>query len=143
MNRNGARVLIISYGVGVNTARRAQHELLLNEDNDIGDVLVLDTPYLSDVAKQLRTLLDEHRDEVDCIVFADICKEGQNPLNGLISKLQRQSILQSFEWMSSAALFTYNPLGKDLTFLSKEDVVDAVHSAVRNHRRTKGVAHKK
>lgn len=131
--RDGARVLIICYGVGVNTARQAQSALV--ESEGIGDVLVMDSPYLSDIPKQMKTLLDEHRDEVDCIVFADMCKEGQNPLNGMTSKLQRQCILQSFEWMSCAALNTYNPLGKDLTFLSKQDIIEAVQCAVQNHRK--------
>ncbi len=137
--KEGLNVVVITYGLGVNAARQAQHQLLASPDgsSDIADILVVDTPYLSDVPKQLTTLLSRHHQEIDGVVFADICKEGQNPLNGIIAKLQQHGILQLFSWLSVAAQFTYNPLGKDLTFLSKDDVVECIQEMARNHRKEK------
>ena len=127
-NNNTGVVLIVSYGLGVNIAREAQKELQL--EYGYSNVIVVDTPYLSDVPKEftqfLKQIVNEYGNNAK-IVFADICKEGQNPFNGYISKLQNSGLLSKFgHWLSVAAQYTYNPLGQDLTFLNKQDVVDTV-----------------
>jgi len=133
---DGIRVAIVTYGLGVNAARQAQHELMTvvkDDVNNIANVMVIDTPYLSDIPAQLKYFLQNYGSRIDCLVFADMCKEGQNPLNGSIAKLQNQNILQRFCWASCAAQFTYNPLGKDLTFLSKNDVIECVQRVVKQY----------
>ena len=134
--KDGLNIIIITYGLGVNISRQAQNELLSdnNNNNNINDILVIDTPYLNDICNQLRILLlkNDIINNIDCILFADMCKEGQNPLNGIIIKLQQENILKNYLWLSCAAQFTYNPLGKDLTFLSKNDIIHAVKRLIKD-----------
>ena len=61
----------------------------------------------------------------DAVVFADPCKPGQCPLMRIVSELQETGALPR-RWRLAAAQPTYNPLGRDLTFLSADDVADAV-----------------
>eukprot|EP01083_Nonionella_stella_P209851 760312_1 len=123
-------VAIITYGLGVNVSKQAQNEI--NHDL-INQIVVIDVPYLSDVPNQLSVLLTNNKEQIDCIVFSDMCKEGQNPLNGIIAKLQQRNILQHFSWLSVAAQYTYNPLGRDLTFLSCQDILDTTQTLIQNH----------
>ena len=144
--KNGLNILIVSYGMGVNASRQAQKELLdgsetgLNKNGEICDIFVIDCPYLSDVPKQLRLLFEndlrngKDRKEIDLVLFTDMCKEGQNPLNAMANKLQNCNVLQKYEWLSIAAQYTYNPLGKDLTFLSKDDIVETALKLIRNYK---------
>ena len=61
----------------------------------------------------------------DAVVFADPCKPNQCPLMRVVSELQETGALPR-RWRLAAAQPTYNPLGRDLTFLSAEDVAEAV-----------------
>ena len=141
--KDGMNILIVTYGLGVNVSRQAQKELMA-QNEDISDVLVVDVPYLSDIPNQLKSLIDQDakKKQIDCILFSDMCKEGQNPLNGMIAKLQQQNILQKYCWMSVAAQYTYNPLGKSLTFLSKEDVLEAASKLIENYKESNTIEKK-
>ena len=61
----------------------------------------------------------------DAVVFADTCKPAQCPLMRVVSELQETGTLPR-RWRLAAAQPTYNPLGRDLTFLSADDVAEAV-----------------
>ena len=53
------------------------------------------------------------------------CKPNQCPLMRVVSELQETGALPR-RWRLAAAQPTYNPLGRDLTFLSADDVAEAV-----------------
>ena len=108
---------IVSYGNGVVTALRAG-ELL--QKNHALAVTVIDSPYLSSPSTGLITALKDF----DSVVFADVCKMGQNPLSGILTQLQALGALPS-RWLCVAAQPTYNPLGTTLTFTSEEDIMQA------------------
>ena len=61
----------------------------------------------------------------DAVVFADPCKPNQCPLMRVVLELQETGALPR-RWRLAAAQPTYNPLGRDLTFLSADDVAEAV-----------------
>ena len=63
----------------------------------------------------------------DAVVFADPCKPAQCPLMRVVSELQETGTLPR-RWRLAAAQPTYNPLGRDLTFLSADDVAEAVRN---------------
>lgn len=110
-----SRRAIVTYGNGVVTALQAREEL-----PDPKAVLVIDSPYLSSTPAGLRAALRN----VDEVVFADVCKQGQHPLAGIITELQADGDLPA-TWTCVAALATYNPLGSTMTFTSKDDIVRA------------------
>jgi hypothetical protein len=56
---------------------------------------------------------------------SDICKQGQNPYSGMVTELQSGGNLPP-SWECVAAPRTYNPLGNMVTFLSVDDIVQAV-----------------
>ena len=118
-----ADVVVVTYGDGVMTALRAAREL--SEVHGLR-VSVVDTPCLSQVPAQLREMLQ--RRAFPRVVFADICKQGQQPLGSTILALQAEDLLpaSSRDWASVAAANTYNPLGTTLTFLKEADVAGAV-----------------
>ncbi|KNC70674.1 hypothetical protein SARC_16800, partial [Sphaeroforma arctica JP610] len=60
----------------------------------------------------------------EAVVFADVCKHGQQPLGGFITSLHAEGLLPS-RWQSVAAMNTYNPLGSTLTFTSRNDIIVA------------------
>jgi len=125
-------VCIVTYGLGVTLARQAQK--VLCKEHGYDNVIIIDTPCLSSVPKKLKKLLEsvtapEKRKNFRYqIVFADICKEMSAPLNNFAIKLQNDNLLQHFEWKSIAALQTYNLLGKEVSFLSREEIVSTVLS---------------
>lgn len=119
---DGNDLLIVTYGNGVPTALAAQKKL---QEHGVKGVVVADSPYLSDVPKQLAALIPAFK----AVVFADVCKQGQHPHAGYVVKLQEDGILPS-RWRSVAAAPTYNPLGTTLTFLSQDDVVSAAAAIV-------------
>ena len=112
------RLAIVTYGNGVVTSLQAQK--LLEDNHGIDDVVVIDSPYLSTPPAQLRELLPGF----DAVVFADVCKDGQHPFAGFITKLHSWGELPA-AWRCVAAQPTYNPLGHRLTFVSADDIVGA------------------
>ena len=48
--------------------------------------------------------------QLDAVVFADVCKQGQHPLAGIVCELQQDGALPR-HWQCVAAVPTYNPLG--------------------------------
>jgi pyruvate/2-oxoglutarate/acetoin dehydrogenase E1 component len=119
--------LIVTYGSGVPVALQAQR--LLAADAGIA-VDVVDCPLLSTCPKGLEDLL--RAKHYRRIIFADICKEGQNPLASHMSHLLNENIIEQGAGTRSSvvrcvtAQRTYNPLGTILTFLSRDDMIDAV-----------------
>eukprot|EP01125_Pyxidicula_operculata_P010749 TRINITY_DN3538_c0_g1_i1.p1 TRINITY_DN3538_c0_g1~~TRINITY_DN3538_c0_g1_i1.p1 ORF type:complete len:755 (-),score=141.84 TRINITY_DN3538_c0_g1_i1:181-2445(-) len=109
-------LVIVSYGNGVVTALLAQKELQSKGIN----VTVIDSPCLSRIPQMLKDALPKF----ERVVFADVCKTGQHPFGGMITSLQSEGILPT-KWQCVTAQPTYNPLGNTITFLSKEDIVNA------------------
>lgn len=114
--------IVVSYGNGVATARELQQTL--KELN----FAVVDCPYLSDTPKGLSLFLEQH--STIPVVFADVCKEGANPMSAMIIDLNKQSLLPR-QWTSVAAAKTYNPLGSLVTFLSAEDIQNAMYKLIQ------------
>jgi len=113
VHRAGGRVAIVTYGNGVRTALRAARSLDVPVD-------VVDSPYLSSVSRGLREAVAEY----EAVVFADVCKQGQGPLASHATHLHSEGALKA--WNLVAAQRTYNPLGSTLTFLSEDDIREAV-----------------
>ena len=116
---------VVTYGDGVITALQAKAEL---EDEGIasGGITVIDCPLLSRVPTGLTAALADH--PFERVVFADICKQGQNPLNNTALQLRASGALSTEHWEVVSASPTYNPLGSTVTFLSVEDVIESVKS---------------
>lgn len=114
----GGNLAIVSYGNGVPTALIAQRHL--QHQLGMTGIMVIDAPYLSSLPRDLEALLSSF----DAVVFADVCKFGQHPHAGWVTKLQADGILPQ-KWRSVAAARTYNPLGRAVTFLSEDDIVRA------------------
>ena len=112
-------VLIVTFGNGVVAVLQAINDMKYSRY--FGVVDVVDCPLLSAIPEGLRTIVDEYSH----ILFADVCKEGQNPLSAMAVQLQSERLL-SLNWKLIAAVKTYNPLGSTTTFLSKEDIIDAL-----------------
>ena len=119
----GRGVGIVTYGNGVVTALQAKH--VLENELNVKGVTVIDSPYLSDVPSGLRDIVPSF----ETLVFADVCKQGQQPLAGHITTLQNEGRLPA-RWRSVAASRTYNPLGTTLTFTSRDDIIGAVLDAI-------------
>jgi hypothetical protein len=117
------RVAIISYGNGVPTALIAQRAL--ESSNPKIHVSIVDCPYLSAVPGKLEDFLLQHNHDV--VIFADVCKEGAGmPLAGHAIGLQKKGALSNKQWCVVGAAPTYNPLGCTITFLSADDIIQAV-----------------
>ncbi len=120
------KVAIVSYGNGVPTSLLAM-EILENQGLD---VTVVDCPYLSAVPRQLTDLFSG-KEVFDAVVFADVCKQGSSmPLSNHSISLHHQRLLPS-AWTLIGASPTFNPLSRTLTFLTTEDIVDAVTTLVK------------
>lgn len=119
---SGRDACIVAYGNTVPESLIAAKQL---QDEHGLSVSVIDTPYLSSVPQGLRDELKKHK----AVVFADPCKQGQNPLANYITTLQALGELPA-AWQSVAAVPTYNPLGTTLTFTNSDDITWAVHSAL-------------
>lgn len=120
-SRDVKRLAIVSYGNGVCTSLLAAKELMSEFD-----VTVIDCPYLSAPPKQLVDLTTSGK--FDCVVFADVCKQGSGmPLGGHAISLQNQGALK-MPWRVVGAAPTYNPLSRTITFLSVEDIVSSARS---------------
>ena len=110
------RVACVTWGTGVVAALRARRLL------DDGIALdIFEQPCLTWSVEGLAAALAPY----DAVVFADPCKPNQCPLMRVVSELQETGALPR-RWRLAAAQPTYNPLGRDLTFLSAEDVAEAV-----------------
>lgn len=120
--------VVVTYGNGVPTALLAQ--AALNTDTiSQNNVTVIDCPYISNVPQELSSYIQNNGKDIDMLVFADVCKEGAGmPLAGHAMTLQGSGALDSIKWKVIGAAPTYNPLGSTVTFLSKEDIVNAVES---------------
>eukprot|EP00591_Stephanopyxis_turris_P010386 CAMPEP_0195522446 /NCGR_PEP_ID=MMETSP0794_2-20130614/20624_1 /TAXON_ID=515487 /ORGANISM="Stephanopyxis turris, Strain CCMP 815" /LENGTH=822 /DNA_ID=CAMNT_0040652207 /DNA_START=461 /DNA_END=2929 /DNA_ORIENTATION=+ len=119
------KVAIVSYGNGVVTSLRARKQLLDSSGGERQpiDIDVIDCPYISHVPNGLREIIPNY----DHVIFADICKEGSNPMSAMVARLQKMACLPK-SWQCVAAPTTYNPLGNDtLTFLNEEDIIEAYH----------------
>ncbi|GMH98602.1 hypothetical protein TrVE_jg11933 [Triparma verrucosa] len=119
------KIAVVSYGNGVVTSLQAREELSaeLKEDVDVIDCMLL-----SEAPDGLKEELQMY----DKVVFADICKEGQNPFSGMLPTLNRTvdkggAELSKKQWSLIAACKTYNPLGNLVTFLNVEDVKAAIN----------------
>ena len=146
LNMSKIKVIVVSYGNGLPTSLIAMNNLIEKGEFTPEEVLIVDSPYLSRPPKQLELLLHEIKENnattstttttSTAVVFADICKEGPGmPFSSFIVKLQSIGILPP-QWRAIGAQNTYNPLGKLLTFLSPEDVENAV-LAVTNKKEKK------
>lgn len=117
--KKSVRLAIVTYGNGVWTAISAMKRLAAE---GLG-VTVVDSPYLSRPPAQLETLLAEKDNGFDCVLFADVCKQGSGmPLTGIAVALHNSGHLNR-PWRAIGAAPTYNPLGRTLTFLSVEDIL--------------------
>lgn len=112
-------VLVVTYGNGVPTALSVQESASYA-------VTVLDVPYLSGVGNSLRDAVQQF----DRVVFADVCKFGQHPQASMVAQLQNDGLLPP-KWCSIGACPTYNPLGQMLTFLSAEDIKNAIEKVMK------------
>ena len=112
-----AELAIVSYGNGVPTALQAKNRLA--EEHKL-NATVIDSPYLSSVPEGLRNALQSF----DAVVFADVCKQGGNPLSSFVTQLHSEGYLPK-RWQVVSAMDCYNPLACTLTFLSENDIVEA------------------
>ena len=115
---SGTSLGIVTYGNGVLTALHARE--YLKDEYGLNDVVIIDSPYLNAATNGLRHAVKE----LDTVVFADVCKQGQHPLAAIACELQNDGVLPS-KWQCVAATPTYNPLGSTVTFTSVEDVIEA------------------
>lgn len=118
------RLAIVAYGNTVISALQAQK--ILQEELNISGVSVIDSPYLSEVPQTLKAILPKF----SSVVFADDCKEGQQPFASAVCSLQNEGILPA-KWRCISAQKTYNPLGSTLTFTSTKDIVEAALTLVK------------
>jgi len=104
---------VVTYGNGVVEAFKARE--------DGADFTIIDCPLLSAVPKSLD--LSQYEE----VIFFDNCKEGQNPLAGLLWKMQShcpERLPANGRWRCIAAPNTYNPLGQLSTFITKSELMD-------------------
>lgn len=129
VNDEDANILIVTYGNGVPTALEAMKSLAVRSELSTVKAFVADCPYLTSPPAELVQLVrDKHFKH---ILFADVCKQGAGmPLAGHTVALQNTGLLP-VSWRVIGAQPTYNPLGQLLTFLSPEDVVEAVENLVK------------
>jgi len=113
-------MLLVSYGNGIPTSILARRQLKDMDAFKDKRVAVVDCPLLSATPQALEHLLEKS----NAVVFADVCKEGQHPFAGFISRAQSSGVLPT-KWRCAAAQPTFNPLGRTLTFLSEGDVIEA------------------
>jgi len=127
-------VVIVSYGNGIPTALRAAESLMAQSKGKNGkkysNVVVVDSPYLSAAPAELTSYLLSDCTAKAKVVFADICKQKLGPLSGISVQLHNEQVLKKKKWALVGATDTYNPLGNLLTFLSEDDIVEAVEQVV-------------
>ena len=116
------KVAVVTYGNGVVTSLQAREKCPTPNNIDVLDCMLL-SECPDGLVEELRGY--------ERVVFADICKEGQNPLSGMLGKLneteERGGVdLGKKTWCLRTAQRTYNPLGTTLTFLNVEDVMSGI-----------------
>ena len=88
---------------------------------------ILEVPCVSEVPPTLASTLSQLNGGGGAVLFADVCKAQQAPLNHFAVRLQAEGTLSTRgagkDWSLVAAPQTYNPLGTTVTFLSPEDIV--------------------
>ncbi|MDP2434318.1 MAG: thiamine pyrophosphate-dependent enzyme [archaeon] len=120
-------VAIVTYGNGVVTALQARKTLVDANPEFKDRITIVDTPCLSQVPRHLTNCLGGYQH----VLFADVCKQGQNPFGNFITSLQSSKSLPP-HWQCVAACPTYNPLGSVITFLNVEDIIDGIHKVLRS-----------
>ena len=121
---------IVTYGNGVVAARRTQESLKASHGANVG---ILEVPCVSQVPLEaLATAIDEVGGGAETpqpILFADVCKAQQAPLNHFAVELSNAGVVgKGRDWSLVAAPQTYNPLGSTATFLNESDVTEAARS---------------
>jgi len=128
LNLKKVSLIIVSYGNGLPTSLIAMNNLVEKGVVAANEVLVVDSPYLTRPPQELEALLLEAQGgkHAPAVVFADICKEGPAmPFASFVVSLQKSGALPA-TWRAIGATNTYNPLGQLLTFLSPDDIEQAV-----------------
>lgn len=123
------QIVLVSYGNGIPTSLQAQ--AALKEAYAGHDVVVIDTPCISQTPAQLKKYLQDNHKNIDAVVFADVCKyTPAMPLAKMAVDLQNDGLYEkkghAIKWKVIGAAPTYNPLGSYLTFLSVQDINNAV-----------------
>eukprot|EP00934_Nitzschia_sp_Nitz4_P004421 Nitzschia sp. Nitz4//scaffold118_size93875//46013//48415//NITZ4_004789-RA/size93875-processed-gene-0.61-mRNA-1//-1//CDS//3329533727//4411//frame0 len=122
-NKN-ASFAIVTFGNGVVTSLQARKDLIEQGVWKDGDCHIIDCPCLSHVPKGLTEQL--RKQKYEHVLFADICKQGPGSvLATMIPELHQQGCLPS-SWSVVGAPRTYNPLGSTVTFLNREQIIEAV-----------------
>jgi len=111
----GVQVAVVTYGNGVPKALQARAASGLAFD-------VIDSPLLS---RPPTALMDVLRGGYDTLLLVDPCREGAGPLPHFVAPLQAASALPP-TWRLLTATATYNPLGRTVTFVSCEDIIDSL-----------------
>lgn len=125
-------LLVVTYGNGVPIVLLLQAEMQQALQFD-----VCDCPLLSTAPLGLTNLCKEY----DCVLFADVCKEGQNPLAShmvaVMNAQQDENVAAPAKKRKAttmkciAAQRTYNPLGTVLSFLNRNDMEAGIRSLLR------------
>jgi len=125
------QIVIISAGNGLATSLLARKQLQSQAKYADYDIVVIDSPCLSQTPQELVQYFTQHKEKIGAVVFADICKYGPGmSMTVRLSDLQSRNLLHNNKWRVIGASPTYNPLGTYLTFLSTNDVVEAVEQLV-------------
>lgn len=120
------QLVIVSYGNGILTALQARKELQQQLPNL--SITIIDSPCLSQTPSQLRAYFDAKKENINYLLFADVCKQAPGmPMAMRLLDLQQGKHLQNVQqWQVIGATNTYNPLGTYLTFVSVDDILVAV-----------------
>eukprot|EP00164_Ancoracysta_twista_P015957 GFYU01026577.1.p1 GENE.GFYU01026577.1~~GFYU01026577.1.p1 ORF type:complete len:139 (-),score=18.95 GFYU01026577.1:28-444(-) len=116
---SSAPTLVVAYGNTVMSALQAQKDLA-----EIGiEIDVVDSPLLDRVSRGLKELVPKY----DNVLFADVCKMGQNPLSSHMATMMNKGYFKDARNVRCiGAAQTYNPLGTKVTFTSKADIIESV-----------------
>ena len=120
---------IVTYGNGVVAARQSQL-MLAKESINAG---ILEVPCVSQVPREVlsKAIEDASGGQRQPVLFADVCKAQQAPLNFFAVDLSNAGLIGARagrDWALVAAAQTYNPLGSTVTFLSEGDITAAARS---------------
>ena len=91
---------------------------------------VVDCPFLSNTPAALEELLRSRDGVSPMVVFADVCKEGQNPFAGFVVRLQNAGALPAKVAMRCSAANVQSTGQDHHIFERVDDVVDACASAI-------------
>lgn len=119
---------IVTYGHGVVHSLNARDALASTPGFESTCVTVIDVPLLSEVSEGLRAALRGF----DRVVFADVCKQGQQPMASIATALHADGDLPA-RWSCVASPRCYNPLGNTITFLNADDIVECCAKLEQRH----------